>query len=165
MFLKKLIYFLAGMLALSIAGCTGITEIIPVTGGAQTPDSNSLLANTRWKLVSYGEPGSELPVVEGSDVTLLFEAGSQAGGSGGCNTFGAQYDVSGNRALLITEVVSTEIACEDGLMEMEAKYLEALQSADRFEVFGDHLTIHYGNGQGVLNFSKIKSSLPNSVNI
>ena len=135
-----------------------------IDGADQTPGAETSLANTRWRLVSYTGPGSETPVIEGTEVTLQFEDGSQAGGLGGCNTFGAQYEVSDGKMLSITEVVSTLMACsEQALIEQETQYFEALQSADSFELSGDSLTILYGGGQGVLNFSRITSSIPNSV--
>jgi len=161
---KKLVYLFTGVLLLSLVACTALNDMIPVTGGAQTPSADTSLANTSWRLVSYGEPGSEIPVLEGTEVTLQFEDGSQAGGSGGCSMFGAQYNVADGKELSITEVVSTLMACSaEDLMEQETQYFEALQSADSFELLGDRLTIRYGGGQSVLTFSRITSSIPNSV--
>jgi hypothetical protein len=43
------------------------------------------LENTHWSLVSFGPPGAETPLVEGSTITLLLADG-QAGGLGGCKS-------------------------------------------------------------------------------
>lgn len=69
------------------------------------------LADTKWSLVSSGEPGAETPVMEGSTLTLEFDAGGQASGSGGCNSYGAQDEVQGNR-LSSGEITRTLMACE-----------------------------------------------------
>lgn len=162
---KKIVYliFMFGSI-LSPVACSALSEGMPVSGAGEIPGANENLANTRWRLVSYGEPGSETPVMEGTDVTLQFEDGSQAGGSSGCNTFGAKYEVKAGNNLSITKVVSTLIACsEENVMEQEKQYLDALQSANSFEISGNNLKVRYGDGQGVLNFSRITSKIPNSV--
>jgi heat shock protein HslJ len=116
------------------------------------------LANSQWKLVSFGESGSETPVVEGSSITLEFEAEGQAGGSGGCNSYGAKYEMQGN-TLTFQEITSTLMACTDEqVMEQEQQYFEALKNAASFEITDDTLTIWYNDGQGRLNFVKATSS-------
>jgi heat shock protein HslJ len=157
---KKLAYLLLGALILSLPAC-GAMDAIPLPGGN---GAESSLVNTRWSLVSYGQTGSETTVIEGSGVTLEFEEGGQAGGSASCNTFGAQYEVTGSNQLSITDIVSTQMACSDeALMEQESQYLEALGTAESFEMNGESLTIRYAGG--VLNFSRVTSSIPGTVNI
>jgi heat shock protein HslJ len=110
------------------------------------------LEGTQWILLSLGRPGEEAPVIEATEVTLSFEAGNQAGGSAGCNTFGGDYEVTDN-SLAFSQVVSTLRACaEEPLNEQEQRYLAALQSAGGFAVSEAQLTIWYDDGQGVLNF-------------
>jgi putative lipoprotein len=112
------------------------------------------LANTQWRLVSFGAPGAETPVVEGSAITLEFKAEGEAGGSGGCNSYGGQYQVQGD-TLSFGDVMSTLMACVDeGISQQEQAYFQALQTVGRFELAGDQLTIWYNNDQGVLNFVK-----------
>lgn len=160
MFLKRLVYLLLGASILILPACAAF-DTIPTTGGDSAAGS---LANTRWRLVSYGQPGSESAVSEGSDITLEFHVGDQAGGSAGCNTFGAQYEISNANQLSISDITSTLMACTDEvLMAQETQYLDALRSAESFEQNGESLTIRHAGG--VLNFIRIAAHIPNIVNI
>jgi heat shock protein HslJ len=118
------------------------------------PNEATNLAGTQWTLASMGRPGSETPVVAGSAVTLQFEADGQAGGSGGCNSYGGQYEVQDN-TISFSQVMSTLMACADeSVNQQEQQYFQALQTAGRFEVAGNQLTIWFNSDQGVLNFVK-----------
>jgi heat shock protein HslJ len=129
-----------------------------VTPQPPTPGAENNLANTQWTLVSFGPPGQETPVATGSTVTLEFDAAGQAGGTGGCNSFGSEYTVQDN-TLSFGDIVSTLIACEDeSIMAQEQQYYEALRSAGRFEVAADRLTIWYGGEAGTLNFVPLTPS-------
>jgi putative lipoprotein len=151
---KRLIYLIFGWVLLASAACTSQSGSLPNTGDGQTPEVQRNLANTKWKLVSFGKPGAETPVVESSTITLEFKAEGQAGGSGGCNSYGAHYEVQGNR-LSFGEITSTLMACEqEGLGQQEQRYFQALETTSRFELTGDRLTVWYGDAQGVLNFVK-----------
>jgi heat shock protein HslJ len=124
----------------------------PSMPGEATP-----LDGTQWTLTAFSEAGSETAVIEGTELTLEFQEGGQAVGTGGCNQFGAPYSVTDSR-LNIVEVVTTEIACPgEGVMEQEQRYYQALQSAGEFEMVGDELRITYGDGQGTLIFNRAGS--------
>jgi heat shock protein HslJ len=97
------------------------------------------LSNTRWLLTSLG---GETPT---GTITLEFGAGNRAGGSGGCNTFGSGYTISGD-AISFQPVISTMMACEPEIMRQEGAFFAALQSAARFTLTDNALTIDYGDG-------------------
>jgi heat shock protein HslJ len=129
--------------------------VVPTTPAGA---GSSSLAGTQWRLVSFGAPGAETPVVEGSTVTLEFMTDSQAGGAGGCNSYGGEYQVQDN-SVSFANIISTQMACADaGMMQQEQQFFQALQSAGQFELMGDQLVIWYDGGQGVLNF--VRASVP-----
>lgn len=149
------------VLAVILVACTLGGEPAPETVTAQTPDPTEAdLASTRWRLVSIEHSGAETPALESAEPSLEFEGGGQAGGSGGCNTFGAQYEVQGDM-LSFRQLTSTLIACdEEGVGDQERRYFQALESAGRYEQAGNRLTIWYDDGQGVLDFVAAGSSMP-----
>ena len=113
---------------------------------------NQDLANTRWRLVAFGAPNGHEPVLEGSSVTLLLGGDARATGSGGCNSYGGNYDVQGDR-ITFTDLIATMRACADtSYTRQEKRYFEALGSATSYERAGESLRIVYG--QGVLEFVK-----------
>lgn len=146
---KLLIGILTGVLIVILTAC-GASE----TNNDDQMNSGSgvNLAGTSWRLVSFGEPGSETPVIDGSEITLIFEVGNQAVGSGGCNSYNAGYTVS-DQELTFSEIISTLIACADeSLTLQEQAYFAALQSSSEFEMTNGQLKIWYNDGQQVLNF-------------
>src|SRR5690349_14032083 len=68
------------------------------------------LAGTDWRLVSIGRVGAEVPVVNGTTVTLKFGKDERISGSGGCNSYGGGYRVEGDR-ITFSQVFSTRRAC------------------------------------------------------
>lgn len=116
------------------------------------------LADTQWSLTSFVETDSETPVISGTDVTLEFKENGQVAGSGGCNSFGGQYQVQGEN-ISFSQVFSTEMACTNaGVMDQEYRFLQALQSASSFSLTTTGLTIRYNNGSGSLNFVPMGSA-------
>lgn len=146
---RRLLAVLVGFWLLILSACASSDVELP--GGMDN------LEDTRWRLVSYGQPGAENQVIEGTEVTLQLEDQGQALGSGGCNTFGAQYKISGGE-ISITSLISTLLACTvEGVMEQEEAYFQALQAAGEFESTDDQLRVWYDNGGSVLNFVRIES--------
>jgi heat shock protein HslJ len=126
----------------------GEVRMVPQDG---TPGVAIGLEDTHWSLVSFGAPGAETPLVEGSSITLLLADG-QAGGFGGCNSYGTTYQVAGNE-LTFGQITSTLVACEDDqVTQQEQEYFRALESANSYELEGNHLRITYDGGEGLLVF-------------
>ncbi len=142
-------------------GQPGPTPTAPgIATPAPSPRTPDALAGTHWQLVSFGLQGTPTPALPAAQVTLEFEAGGQAGGSGGCNSYGGSYQVQGN-TLTFSQIISTLMACTDNQVNrQEQRYLKALQTAGAFEVAGDRLTIWYDNRQGMLNFVAARAATP-----
>ena len=125
------VFFLLGTL---LAGCTGTADATDLEG-------------TGWQLVEM--EGSKLPLHV--LITLSFEKG-QAGGSGPCNGYGAEYVQDGTN-LTFGQVVGTLMYC-DGVMDYETGYTDALSTVQAFRLEGDRLSLLDESGAVVLVFGK-----------
>ncbi len=124
------------------------------SGGEPAQQLTERLPGTRWQLVSYGQPGLETRVLPGFPLTLEFDAAGNISGSGGCNTYGAQYQAVGNQ-ISINGFVHTMRACvQEGNPQQENSFFQGLQTSSRFTVYDGRMEIWYANRQGVLNFSR-----------
>jgi heat shock protein HslJ len=150
---KILMTFVAAALLLA-AACSPRVEATPSSPPAPTlvPPEADGLAGTQWQLVSFGALGAEAPVVAGTSLTLAFDEQGQASGQGGCNSFGGQYKAD-SQTITFTALAQTLRACvDDSANQQEAKYMDALDSAGRYELAGGQLTIFYDGGASALHF-------------
>lgn len=105
-----------------------------------------------WRLVSLGPAGAEVDVVPGTTVTLKLGEDGRANGSTGCNSYGGTYQVRGE-TISFSRIVSTRRACLDqNANQQEHRFLTALESANRFRLASNRLTIFSDRGRSVLNF-------------
>lgn len=134
-------------------------SVIRLASPEEIPGLETGLENTQWNLVSF----SETPLIQGSAINLSLAAG-QAGGSGGCNSYGGSYKVEGQN-ISFDQITSTKRACVDAqVTEQEQRYFQALETASQFIVEGDQLRITYDDGQGVLIFESALPAGPEATN-
>ncbi|MFW5772371.1 MAG: META domain-containing protein, partial [Phototrophicaceae bacterium] len=140
--------YLAALESATTYAIDGDTLTIETEDGVLVFEREAQLAGSQWLLVSL----DDTPVVEGSEVTLAFGEDRRVSGSGGCNSFGGSYSADGD-SIDFGMLVSTLMACmADDLMEQEAAYLAALESATTYAIDGDTLTIE--TEDGVLVFER-----------
>ncbi|MCI0487790.1 MAG: META domain-containing protein [Blastocatellia bacterium] len=146
------------------SACASAATKIKATGIPVEPSIyENRLANTQWILKSFGQEGTETPVVEGSTITLNFGTDGRASGSGGCNGYSGNYTAQDDK-LTFSRILSTKRACGDNdATRQEAHYFEALQSTDGFNLADDKLTIFYNDDKNSLNFNKAPSSAPSQL--
>jgi len=97
-----------------------------------------------WVLTSLDGNTQVGAVVGGRDITLEFGEDGRAGGSGGCNGYGADYSLNGN-AVQFMQPISTMMYCEpEAVMQNEAAFLQALVAVGEFQLSGDTLTLSGG---------------------
>ena len=81
--------------------------------------------------------------IKGAFINFDAAKGS-AGGNSGCNVFGGEYTVNGEK-IAITDVVSTMRACiEDDKMAVERDLFDGLRTANRFEISDGRLRLYRG---------------------
>ncbi|TVR20107.1 MAG: META domain-containing protein, partial [Anaerolineaceae bacterium] len=118
---------------------------LPFASLAVSGDDNADddLIGIEWTLVSID--GS--PVIAGSTITLTLGAeDSDAFGTGGCNRYGAQYNIDGDD-LSFDMVISTLMACmEDDITAQEAAYFEALSAITGYTLEAGRLTLTDDDG-------------------
>jgi len=119
-----------------------------------------VLTGIEWRLVSFGPAGSEASLVAGTTVTLKFGEDGRASGSTGCNSYSGTYHVRGD-SILFGRLISTKRACLDqNANQQEQRFLSALESANRFRLSSNRLTIMSERGRNVLNFVNGADSEP-----
>jgi heat shock protein HslJ len=142
-------FIVISMLALAsllLAACTVTRE--PV--GEPDDDAGEALVGTEWILDGMnGEPA-----LTETRVTMQFDNG-RVGGFSGCNSYGGEYRVEGNR-LVLSDIGATAMACLDpeNVMDQEAEFHRILASDDlTFEAADDRLRIYSGDADPALEFS------------
>lgn len=120
---------------------------------ATAADSTSL-DGTSWVLA--GLPGR--PLVAESSVTLQFADG-RVSGSDGCNRYGGSYVAKGATLQLTSQLASTQMACEQEIMEQARVYLAALTGARAYRSTGDRLQLLGSDGATLATFSAVSQAL------
>jgi heat shock protein HslJ len=131
---------LLAALTLLLGACTAQNS---GTDGGSLPGSS--LNNTFWTMTSMA--GSEpLP---GTEITAGFMDG-QMSGSTGCNNYFAGYETVGDR-LILTNGGVTEMFCmqPDGVMEVEAQFLDYFYQLERFKLTENELQLITAAGESL----------------
>ncbi len=119
-----------------------------------------VLTGSEWRLASFGAAGSESSLVAGTTVTLKFGEDGRASGSTGCNSYGGTYQVRGDN-ISFGRLISTKRACLDqNANQQESRFLSALESANRFRISANRLTLLSDRGRNALNFINNQDSDP-----
>ena len=109
------------------------------SGGAST----SLTG--KWKLISYGDASNPTPAVSNVEASISFDEDGQFGGNVGCNGFGADYEVSGDK-ITFGSIMSTMMFCEETSSQEGAVLGILSDKTVNFEIDGEQLTITSKDG-------------------
>ncbi len=101
------------------------------------------LVGTDWELTAYNNGNQAVVgVLEGTTLTASFGNDGNLSGNSGCNQYNGGYKVNGDE-ITIGPLASTMMMCSDpaGVMDQEAQYLTALQSAASYQIEGNVLEL------------------------
>ena len=119
---------------------------------ASSPASSSpapSLAGTLWRLDDLG--GEAVPT--DADGTLDFAEAGRIAGRAFCNRFTGKVEITGP-SIRVGPLASTKMACGQSAMEREARFLAALQDAERYAIDGSTLRIYFRGSEAPLRLSK-----------
>ncbi len=140
-------YRVEKLIVLYVGDSEAVTDVLESVLGQQFAGRSGGLEDITWILEFYGEPESLQTVLEGTEITALFDsAEGQVTGSAGANNYSGAYQISKNK-LSIQEIAHTEMYRLDpeGIMEQEEQYLRALTAAESYEISVGKLQITSGN--------------------
>lgn len=117
---------------------------IPTSDAASSGSSFGGLAGMTWTLISYG--AADNPVIARVDSPITAQFNEQGvSGSSGCNSYFGPF-VYDAGTLTIGQLGSTLMACSEEVMQQEADYLTAFQTATSFQINGTQLVVTYAGG-------------------
>ena len=141
-------FYKAGrLIVLYVGDSEAVTDVLESVFGQQFAGKSGYLEDIVWILESYGEQGDLQAVLEGTEITALFDsAEGQVKGSASCNSYFGDYQINKNE-LSIPMMAHTEMYCSEpeGSMEQETQYLKALQSVDSYKIEDGKLQITSAN--------------------
>ena len=134
----KKIFLVIAIVLLALASCSNASA--DITGG--------------WKLVSYGDASNPTPAIQNVDTLIRFESNGQVGGNVGCNSFGGNYEMSGD-TIAFNSIISTMMFCE-GASAQETAVLGIFSDNVKLPVHlnGDTVTITSANGDSAVTLAR-----------
>ncbi|WP_171231205.1 YbaY family lipoprotein [Ruegeria sp. HKCCA4812] len=110
----------------------------------------AMLENTEW--VASGLNGAAVETEKRPE--LAFGQGGAFSGSGGCNRFSGQAEISDNRIAFPDNMAATLMACPPPLDEVERQFLKAMQSVTTFAMQGNALALLDAQGEPVIKMMR-----------
>ena len=104
-------------------------------------DAESLLTGGAWTVTHIA--GEDVPGPRA--VTLEFDGEGRVAGQGPCNRYSAAYQMTGE-GLVLSQGVSTRMACVSELMELERVFLEIMQGSVTVHIDEDDV-LNLGEGR------------------
>lgn len=128
------------------ASSTPTPESTPPGTPTPTVDQLAALTANAWVAVAVDDGTGLVATLTDTKPTAVFGTSGALSGSGGCNSYSATYNVSGDE-VKIGNTVSTLIACVGGgVMEQEQRFFKALESARTFTLEPGALQLRKADG-------------------
>jgi putative lipoprotein len=115
--------------------------LVQVQGGA-------MLDNTQWTAAVLN--GAAIEVERRPEIA--FAQDGAFSGSGGCNRFNGQVEISGANISFPDNMAATLMACPPALEEVERQFFKALQGTTTYAMEGDALAFLDAAGEPIIKF-------------
>jgi heat shock protein HslJ len=120
------------------------------------------LTGVTWSLISFNNgKGAISSVILDTEITAVFGEDGSLAGSAGCNSYSASYSTDGD-TISIGMAATTLMMCAEpaGIMEQEAAYLAAIQTAATYEVGSQRLDLIDADGKTMATYGAQSEALP-----
>lgn len=138
--------FRSRRLVLHLAGAALLTGI--AIAAADSPEAPAIAAPSASPVGNWlAEDILGGGVIDNLQTTLEIAPDGTVTGKGGCNGFGGEATIDGDK-ITFGQLVSTQMACPEAIMDQEMKFHDALSRAASFRI-DEHgkLVLHAGDGQ------------------
>lgn len=109
------------------------------------PPPPAALEGTLWRLEAFGTAEAVSSLLANTEIIALFENGKVTGYSG-CNWYDAEYSVEGATIQFGFTKQTVRACLQDGVMEQEQGFAEALRAVTSFVIEADTLTFTHPGG-------------------
>jgi heat shock protein HslJ len=128
-----------------------LVTLAACSGARSAPAAAVSLVGTEWRLHSiHGQP-----VMDRSAASLQFPEAGRVAGNGSCNRFVGAVAIDKDQ-IVFRQMAATKMACMGGAGEQEARYMEALRQAQRYQVRDGQLLITVQGMDSPLRFDQTK---------
>ena len=134
---------------LIVTNLVGQVQESSAVSSAEAAAAPPALLDSIWTAVSIGDT----PVLPRTAPSLSIGADLRAGGNGGCNSWFAQAEISGD-TLRLGSITATQKGCTQSVNLQEQAFRAALNGTARWQVSGDELTLFGGDGKPLLVFRR-----------
>jgi heat shock protein HslJ len=119
----------------------GVAEPTPLTG-------------TTWQALHYFDgQDAVVSVLLGTEIVAVFDEEGTVSGSAGCNQYTASYELDDGQITVGPSAVTRMMFAEpEGIMEQEAAYLAAMESAVSYRTEGDQLELLDAEGRRAVSY-------------
>ena len=134
---------------LIVTNLVGQVNPAAASSAEPTAPSTPALLDSIWNLTSL----NGTPVLPRTKPSLTIGADMRAGGSGGCNSWFAQAEITGE-TLRLGSITSTLKGCTQSVNLQEGAFKDALAAVASWSVAGDELTLFGADGKALLVFTR-----------
>jgi len=139
---------------LTITSASGVLKFERVV-----PPPPAALEGTLWRLEAFGIADAVSSLLANTEITAIFEKGKVTGYSG-CNWYGADYELEGNNLKLGFAQQTVRACLQEGVLEQEQTFAEALRTATSFTIEADRLTLTHPGGALIFRAMPALSGAP-----
>ena len=120
-----------------ITACNGSKKVMDETGNVQLSGA--------YRISSI----SNNAVSENAPTLNFIELEKSVRGNTGCNDFFGNYTID-HSTLSFNDIGSTEMACEQPIMDIENAFLQALQKTGSYDIENSVLTLYSKNDRSII---------------
>jgi heat shock protein HslJ len=134
---KKILYPVCLMMILGAASCHSTKQNVKQSSAVATVDDAQKVTGKKWQLVELH--GTAVSASANVPYLFLRDDNQRIEGSGGCNNFTGEYEISGIGRIKFSKVVATQKACLK--METESEFFKILEMVDNYTLSADGKTL------------------------
>lgn len=133
--------------------------LLAICGTACTSEAGKITVpiHEEWALTEVQGISDDIPESKAPVMRLVM---THISGKAVCNSYQGKFSLSGDH-LSFSEIASTKMMCEPGIMDLENAFFEALQLSKDWKIDNNRLMLYDESGQKLASFRHVQSITEN----